>query len=751
MKRIYTLIFILLAVAIQAMAQAGAPAFPGAEGHGRFVSGGRNPSNGKTKVVHVTNLNDSGTGSFRAAVSGSDYKTVVFDVGGVIALNSDLVIGENTTIAGQTAPDPGITIRYYTLRPNNNNIIRFIRVRRGEERNVNDGADAIWQREKNGIIIDHCSFSWSIDEVASFYDNNNFTMQWCTLGESLLNAGHGKGAHGYGGIWGGKLASFHHNLICHVQNRSPRFCGARYDWGGFTSNKLYAQYRWENAVQSEIVDFRNCVIYNCGNGCYGGPGGGYVNIVNNYYKSGPAATTNQVTNISVGNSENSKDNSKYWTMTSRYFINGNTVNGTANYDWKGVVYDSGTYLIDGERYSADANHYYGGSVEYKKNSAGKDCVRIKLDEAAPEGSITTHTASRAYAKVTQYAGASFIRDNVDERYMTEVKAGTATYKGSVTGKAGRIDKVSDVKGYTEANFGTGQRPVGYDTDRDGMPDEWETANSLDPNDASDAQSYTLDTKKQYYTNLEVYLNSIVQDIMIAENEDSNEAVDEYYPGVEGSGGEEEDPEITYNATYAVKADESFKAGQTVSVDYENETIATVTYGNTGGADFKAAKANGSVAGFGAFTEGNGENGTQQSGTVYHITPAYDGTITVAVVLNAGKNFYVMEEGIALPDYDGITVEEKKYGTFTFDVKAGVTYDVFCTGSKLGFYGFNYTWTKPSRLRGDVNEDKTVDISDVVAVINQMAGTASYRYADVNEDKTVDISDIVAVINIMAGN
>ena len=152
------------------------PAFPGAEGHGRYVTGGRGG-----KIVHVTNLNDSGTGSLRYAVSGSARKIVVFDVAGVIALQSNLTIGDNTTICGQTAPEPGITVRYYTVQPGANNIIRFMRFRRGQERDINDGADACWQREKTGIILDHCSFSWSIDEVASFYDNNNFTMQWCTI------------------------------------------------------------------------------------------------------------------------------------------------------------------------------------------------------------------------------------------------------------------------------------------------------------------------------------------------------------------------------------------------------------------------------------------------------------------------------------------------------------------------------------------------------------------------------------------
>ena len=192
MKAKYFITAVAAAVSCVAMAQA--PAFPGAEGHGRYVTGGRGG-----KVVHVTNLNDSGDGSLRAAVSGSEKKIVVFDVAGVIPLKSDLKIGANTTIEGQTAPSPGITVRYYTVRPDANNvIIRFIRFRRGQEKDVNDGADAIWTRHQKGMILDHCSISWSIDELASFYDNNNFTMQWCMFGEALANAGHGKGAHSYG-------------------------------------------------------------------------------------------------------------------------------------------------------------------------------------------------------------------------------------------------------------------------------------------------------------------------------------------------------------------------------------------------------------------------------------------------------------------------------------------------------------------------------------------------------------------------
>ena len=509
--------------ALSATAQEEVPAFPGAEGHGRYVTGGRGG-----EVVHVTNLNDSGTGSLRDAVSKAN-RIVVFDVGGVIALKSDLTIKDNITIAGQTAPYPGITLRYRTVRPGANNVIRFIRIRRGQEKDVNDGADALWQRQKTGMMIDHCSFSWSIDEVASFYDNNNFTMQWCTLGESLNNAGHGKGAHGYGGIWGGKLASFHHNMIAHVNNRSPRFNGARYNWEGFTNNKLYNEYNWQNAVQAENVDFRNCVIYNCGNGCYGGPGGGYINIVNNFYKTGPAASTSRVTTVSIANSTSSSNDKKYWDMTSRYFIQGNQVNDTENKDWKDVTYDTGVQTINNEKYTLDSLHYYGDTVTYVKNSKGIDCVKIKLSEPTLTGEVTTHTAAQAFEKVLAYSGASLFIDEVDARYFQEAKDGTATYTGSVTKKKGRIDLVSDVNGYTEENFGTGSHPEGFDTDGDGMPDEWETANGLNPSDVSDGSAYTLDTEKGWYTNLEVYMNSLVEDIMKAENADAESTIEEYYP------------------------------------------------------------------------------------------------------------------------------------------------------------------------------------------------------------------------------
>ena len=584
-------------ISISTMAQT--PAFPGAEGHGRFVTGGRGGN-----IVHVTNLNDSGKGSFREAVK-SGKRIIVFDVAGVIALKSDLKIADNITILGQTAPSPGITLRYYTVQPGSNNIIRFIRIRRGQEKNINDGADASWQRNKTGIIFDHCSFSWSIDEVASFYDNNNFTMQWCTVAESLTNPGHSKGAHGYGGIWGGKLASFHHNFVAHLMNRGPRFNGARYGWTGYTDNKEYSTYKWQNTVQAENVDFRNCVMYNAQGTCYGGPGGGQINIVNNYYKAGPShslkgttlnglkvdvstgkerGSQDRITLVTLSTKDNSdKNHPELYDMTSRYYINGNTTettkgSKTANKDWKGVNYDKGVPSLNGEYYSPDANNFYGDAVAHTTIS-GKSCVKIKMNEPAPTGQVTTHSAAEAYEKVLAYAGASLYRDVVDARYMEEARTGTATYKGSITNSPGIIDKVADVKGYTEANFGTGSHPASFDSDKDGIPDEWEKANGLNPNDESDALTYSLD-KKDYYTNIEVYANSLVENIMKSENKDALNGVDEYYPTSTSTGISQtvvdkgEVASITYYALNGSRLNAPAKGISIRKITYSNGKTAT---------------------------------------------------------------------------------------------------------------------------------------------------------------------------------
>lgn len=551
------------------MAQDEVPAFPGAEGFARYTTtGGRGG-----KVVHVTNLSDDGKeGCLRWALkqgnNGAEPITVVFDVSGYIDLTSDLTVYSNTTIAGQTAPEGGITLRYYTVKytSSSNVITRFIRFRRSQVKDVNDGADASWGRRQSNIIFDHCSFSWSIDELASYYDNKNFTLQWCMLGEALANPGHSKGAHSYGGIWGGKGASFHHTMICHAHNRTPRFNGARYSWDGYDKD-LYP-----NTVEAERVDFRNCVMYNWGNGdgCYGGPGGGYINMVNNYYKAGPGTSNKtRVTKCTI-NSSSVGDSShpELYGLMSRYYIDGNYVtaaNNPENYDWSGVAYDGSTKYTDGDGTTwtfyvenVDGQKCVGipESWEIKYEDDGTFIVKdkkvsnsvtmpytyipVKLDYEIECGDVTTHSAEAAYDKVLAYAGASLYRDAVDARYVEEATTGTTTYTGEISGVAGIIDLVNipgEEGNENHANFPeltSLTRAADYDSDGDGMPDAWEIANGLDPNDPDDGNLYTL-CQYGWYTNLEVYLNSIVEHIVKAENEDAIESVAEYFPTCASAG------------------------------------------------------------------------------------------------------------------------------------------------------------------------------------------------------------------------
>ena len=779
--------FIFLATSITMMGQV--PAFPGAEGHGRYVTGGRDGV-----VRHVTTLLDDGKastqGTLRWAVSGNTKKIVVFDVAGVIALQSDLSIGANTTIAGQTAPHPGITLRYYTVRPNGDNIIiRFLRMRRGQEKDVNDGADASWCKEHKGIILDHCSFSWSIDEVASFYDNNNFTMQWCTLGESLNNAGHGKGAHGYGGIWGGKLASFHHNMICHVNNRSPRFNGARYNWTGYTGNDRYEEFYWDNAIQAENVDFRNCVIYNCGNGCYGGPGGGQINMVNNYYKSGPAGTTKYITTASVANSTSSSDHKEFWTMLSRYYITGNMIDGNSK-NWDAVTYDKdATYIINGKRHTPDPNHFYGDNVTYSKNTSGTDCVQMELTSPTDYGTVTTHNAQTAFNKVLDYAGASLHRDNVDARYMKEAKNGTATYSGSVTGKPGRIDLVSDVNGYTEENFGTGNRPSDFDTDLDGMPDEWERLNGLDPTNKNDGKTITLDTEKGWYTNLEVYLSSLVEDIMKGGNADAQSSVNEYYPACVKmpEPTPPTPPTPTTNCSILWKFDTGAEGQQATLNGLAQNGIksATVTLGSE-------LKYNGKLTAGGLAetkiqqTKVN-DTPTDANAITFSITPAKGYSLKpTSVMFTATRNGtnngkidakWVDSNGTSVI-CSGVTPKRNNtpsdledqspfYSTYSTDLDGDATtgecklvinlYNLSFNGSSgitLKDYGFcNITiegvMTAPEIIKGDVNGDGKVDMSDVTDLVQYILGNPSEDFntdaADVNGDGEIGMPDVMFII------
>ena len=307
------------------------PSFPGAEGFGRYTTGGRGGT-----VYHVTTLEDGDfKGTLRHAVNQRGPRTIVFDVAGNIFLNAPLRIKQDDiTIAGQTAPGQGICIARHPVTIGANNvIIRYLRFRVSNE--VEGEPDGLGGMDRKNIIVDHCSISWSVDECCSVYGNENSTVQWCIISESLRTAGHSKGAHGFGGNWGGNHASYHHNLMAHHMSRVPRL-GPR-----------------PSTQEHEYMDLRNNVFYNwAGNGCYGGEGM-KVNIVNNYYKPGPATPDNKVryriASISVRNNDycfDKEGNPNRWFpmlhVWGKFYVDGNIIEGEPDVskdNWTKGIYE----------------------------------------------------------------------------------------------------------------------------------------------------------------------------------------------------------------------------------------------------------------------------------------------------------------------------------------------------------------------------------------------------------------------------
>ena len=468
------------------------PAFPGAEGFGRYVTGGRGGN-----VYHVTSLADDGSvGTLRWALGKSGAKTIVFDVSGTIHLKSALNISTgNVTIAGQTAPGDGICVADYPVAIKANNVIvRYMRFRLGNNNvlvNGADGWDGFGGFDQQDWMIDHCSVSWSIDECLSVLGNKNTTVQWCLVAQSLVNSGHSKGAHGYGGNWGGSGASFHHNLIAHHGSRTPRL-------GPRPTTQL-----------DERMDMRNNVIYNFGgNGCYGGEGM-KVNIVNNYYKPGPGTPTDKkgYRIAGVGIRTNAYVNTYPAYAPALHLWGKYYVTGNYNSKYTTVNQDNWTYGVINQ---IDANNCDGTFTQETKDS-------IKLTEPIDYILTTTHSAADAYARVLDFAGASLHRDSFDELMVSDARNSKATYTGSGLSK-GFVNSQDDNKPADAdetwsawPTLASSEAPK--DTDGDGMPDEWELANALDPTNPNDGKTIGADG----YSNLENYLNSLVADITTSQN------------------------------------------------------------------------------------------------------------------------------------------------------------------------------------------------------------------------------------------
>lgn len=472
------------------------PAFPGAEGFGMYTTGGRGG-----KVYHVTTLEDNGKtslkGSLRWANAQAGPRIIVFDVSGTIFLKSALKINENTTIEGQTAPGDGICIADYPVTLNSNTITRYLRFRLGNRQVAHHEGDGLGGMDLHDVMVDHCSVSWSIDECLSVYGSKNLTVQWCLVGQSLKNAGHSKGAHGYGGNWGGSGATYHHNLLAHHESRVPRL-GPR-----------------QSTQTDERMDLRNNVFYNwAGNGCYGGEGMN-VNIVNNYYKVGPATLKRsaliqrRIAGIGIRTTEythhgTNKANEwdKMWHVWGDFYVRGNVNSAHAD-----VTKDNWTYGI--------YNQIDNSKVDNTYTQRTKDTICSTTPLAFYP--VTTETAYEAYDKVLAYAGASLHRDAVDRLLADDVRNGTAPYTGKGNEKTpGIINSQNDMKptdaGEDWTPWPTLQQGLSpTDTDGDGMPDEWETANGCDPT-IDDAAMLAANG----YANIENYANSVVADITTAQ-------------------------------------------------------------------------------------------------------------------------------------------------------------------------------------------------------------------------------------------
>jgi hypothetical protein len=465
------------------------PAFPGAEGAGKYTTGGRGSTAAPTTVLEVTTLNDAGAGSLRQALSGTySSRTVVFRVCGVIHLVTPLSIPANTTLAGQTAPGDGICLAdKQTTVKGNNVIVRFMRFRLGDRHQnlgmVNGSGD-----EDNfdsiggytGLIVDHCTFSWGEDESLTCYKGDNTTLQWNLISEGLNYSYHFETGdtdfekHGYGGIWGGRHASFHHNLLAHLQGRTPRFDGSR--------NLSPVSAGQENA------EFANNVLYDWGSYTVNGGEGGNYNLVNNYYKAGPNTSGNTSAGVPVrAMIANPYKQSSPALPYGQYYISGNYVTNSSvvtAHNWRGVAMN-------------------GGSLN--------DTTRSKVLQPFPIGAdaLPTQAAPAAYAAVLAGVGCVLpTRDPIDQRIVQEVQNGTGTII-DVQGGYPHGTPYSTSQGAWQVLTCATTAPA--DGDHDGMPDAYETAHGLNPADPADRA--TLATNG--YPNLENYLNSLVTNTVLA--------------------------------------------------------------------------------------------------------------------------------------------------------------------------------------------------------------------------------------------
>jgi len=501
MKKTFLLLLLIMLAFSHVNSQT--PAFPGAEGGGMYTTGGRGGT-----VYYVNTLEDTNTGSviskegsLRWCLGRTGKRTILFKVSGTIHLNQNLSIKNgDVTIAGQSAPGDGICLADYPVSISADNVIvRYLRFRMGDDKLTIDeaaGADAFGGRFFTNVIVDHCSISWSTDECASFYDCHHFTLQWSIISESLRMSKHEKGSHGYGAIWGGTNSTFHHNLLAHHDSRTPRF--------GPGKNTI---------PHTETVDHRNNVNYNHSN-TYGGEGMS-INMINNYYKPGAASSTGNARGRIMCLDIDKNEGSTRYMVWGTLYVDGNVIDdGKNEANCVRATNDNWTYGIYNQFHSSNmpVSEANKAAIKLAEPLAIKGLLNNELTDA----SVTTHTARDAYERVLEYAGASLKRDTYDERIIKEVRTGTTTYKGLHTSNTGKYPKAGIIDSHRDtkpSDAGDNWSPwpvltqgeVPIDSDIDGIPDGW-----LDNNGYSGKKAN--DINEEGYTYLEVYLNSLVQNI-----------------------------------------------------------------------------------------------------------------------------------------------------------------------------------------------------------------------------------------------
>ena len=427
-------------------------AFPGAEGFGRFATGGRGGD-----VYQVTTLDDAGPGSLRQGIaSAKGPRTIVFEVAGTIQLKSRLSLDKSAiTIAGQTAPGDGITLRDYTfqIKAATNVVVRYLRMRLGDQnkpKGAKGGDDTFNTDYIDRLIVDHCSLSWAIDGTHDLRHGGNFTLQWCILSEALNNSLHNKGSHAmcasYRNPWGN--LSLHHNLFSTCRDRHPSLGSA-------------------DGPPQYIVDFRNNLIYNWSAGGTANFCDHFINCINNLWRPGPMSDPAKLPIAMKG-----------------------TLPDMAKGHMDGNVFEGRDDLTRDNYAALDFHRWLHEGSNYKYRGAIGDW---KVDQAAALGADAPQTQAAAEAAefVLFHAGASLHRDAVDQRVIANVR----DRKGKV------IDSQTEVGGWPALR----SAPAPVDSDHDGMPDAWEKAHGLNPNDPSDRNA---GRERDGYTNLEKYLNSL---------------------------------------------------------------------------------------------------------------------------------------------------------------------------------------------------------------------------------------------------